>query len=127
MKKVILSLFLVSTLFAYTFPTAGGTDDFSSAFGARLLSGQYDFHSGVDIGNVNISDNVMALTQVWGNRILKNNNGEKEGILLEGMTDYYKYYHIDVDSYFYDCADSIRSAEEGDVIGTIKDIFPLPR
>ena len=78
---------------AITFPTQDGSaDDFSSPFGPRDL-GYYDYHEGLDIGNVNSNPNVRAasggiVTKFSSSIIIENGAG----------TDHYlKYLPIDSD------------------------------
>jgi hypothetical protein len=119
MNRFLLSL--VFLLFAITplltYPTDGTNDDFSSPFGPRALNG-YDFHSGVDIGNVNVGDPIYSISNGWiigfGN---ENNANEYVMIYDEEYDDTIKYVHIDVNQQY---QFNYVSITFGDTIGSIK-------
>jgi murein DD-endopeptidase MepM/ murein hydrolase activator NlpD len=109
----ILSLIiLLNVSIAEVFPVDGGeADDFSSPFGPRNLNG-YDFHEGLDIGDVSVGTNVYAISDGKVYFV-----GSESVILYrEYYDDYTKYLHIKPSV----IKDS--SVDEGDIIGTIKDI-----
>jgi len=66
-KLKVIRLFLILFLFSFNakagyFSLEGGTpDDFSSSFGPRCLNNSYDFHEGLDIGNVDVGDYVYCI------------------------------------------------------------------
>jgi len=118
--KIVTILFLLLIILfnskAEVFPVAGGeADDFSSSFGPRNYNG-YDFHEGLDIGDVIVGTFVYAISD--GEVYFLGN----ESIILyhEYYDEYTKYLHIDVNT----SLEQGDPVDEGDIIGAIKDISP---